>query len=108
MDTNSGYEPRTDLPSRRDFIRGSSLVGVGAATAGLVGCSTPAQDDAAPENGDRRLFNGLSAESSEIYPFEYKELEINGRRIHYVDEGQWADRHAPPTGRATGRITIGA
>ena len=47
MDTNSGYEPRTDLPSRRDFIRGSSLVGVGAATAGLVGCNTTAQDDAA-------------------------------------------------------------
>ena len=87
MDSDSGYEPRTDLPSRRDFIRGSSLVGVGAATAGLVGCSTTAQDNAAPENGDRRLFNGLSAKSSDIYPFEYKELEINGRRIHYVDEG---------------------
>ena len=67
------------------------MLGLGAAATGLVGCSEAGQsggaDTDAATMGDRRLFNGVSAESREIYPFEYKELEINGRRIHYVDEG---------------------
>jgi len=80
-----------DLPSRRDFMLGGSVLGLGAAATGLVGCSEAGQSSGADADadtmGDRRLFNGLSAETSEVYPFEYKELEINGRRIHYVDEG---------------------
>ena len=28
-----------DLPSRRDFILGGSVLGLGAAATGLVGCS---------------------------------------------------------------------
>ena len=67
------------------------MLGLGAAATGLVGCSEAGQSGGADADadtmGDRRLFNGVSAESREIYPFEYKELEINGRRIHYVDEG---------------------
>ena len=88
---NKGSMPPVDLPNRRDFIRGGSVLGLGAAASGLVGCSASGQisgaDTGAGTTGDRRLFNGLSAETSEVYPFEYKELEINGRRIHYVDEG---------------------
>jgi haloalkane dehalogenase len=38
----------------------------------------------------------------EIYPFKSKWIEIDGRRIHYVDEGQVKDRpvillHGNPT-----------
>ena len=92
---------------------GRSLLGLGAAATGLVGCSEAGQSSGADADAATmgRLFNGMSAESSEIYPFEYKELEINGRRIHYVDEGSGPTVSRPScssTGRATGPITIGA
>ena len=65
------------------------MLGLGAAATGLVGCSQTGESGAVAvdEASERQLFNGVSAKSSAIYPFDYKELEINGRRIHYVDEG---------------------
>ena len=102
-----------DLPSRRDFILGGSVLGLGAAATGLVGCSEAGQSGGADADagtmGDRRLFNGLSAETSEVYPFEYKELEINGRRIRPVaariyDQRGSVGSRARPCGR--GRRTL--
>ena len=75
------------LPSRREFIVGGSALGIGAAAIGLVGCSAAETSPAADKSSERPLFNGVSAQSREIYPFAFRALEINGRRIHFVDEG---------------------
>jgi len=75
-------------PSRREFIYGGALFGLSAAGAS-AGCATQngesATQAAAPL--ERPLFNGVSPKSGDVYPFTYRDLEVNGRRIHYVDEG---------------------
>ena len=79
--------------SRREFIQGASVLGIGAAALGHVGCGSAdgaqagAPSAAPATSGERPLFNGVSSKSSEIYPFAYKSFEVNGRQIHYVDEG---------------------
>ena len=93
MREESFTRSRMSSPSRRDFIRGGSALGLSAAATGLVGCGAADKGVwaglgvAADKNPERQLFNGVSAKSGEIYPFAFKALEINGRRIHYVDEG---------------------
>ena len=77
----------TRSPSRREFLRGSSALTLGATATGLVGCGEAGDSTTVEETTERQLFNGVSSKSSDIYPFTFRELEINGRRIHYVDEG---------------------
>ena len=84
--------------SRRAFIRGGSVLGIGVAATGLAGCGSSDQGTRDTSQADKvvaadlgsqpPLFNGISAKSREIYSFEYRERLINGHRIHYVNEGQ--------------------
>ena len=86
---------------------GGSALGLGAATAGLTGCAAGDNRERNAESAPAgRLFNGVSQKSGGIYPFDYKEVLINGRRIHYVDEGEGpVVMLVHGQGRATGRIT---